>query len=398
MAKISVKNLSKVFGFGAKHALKQYKEGKPRKEILNDTGNAVALFDVSLDVQQGEILVVMGLSGSGKSTFVRCLNRLIDPTAGSIQVDGTDITALSTRELRELRQKNFGMVFQDFALLPHRSVLENTVFGLEIMGVAKAVRHKKGMEALALVGLGGWENSFPHQLSGGMRQRVGLARALAIDPPVLLMDEAFSALDPLIRRDMQDALLGLQSELRKTIVFITHDLDEALKLGDRIVILRAGRVVQTGAPEDILTSPADDYVARFVSSADVTHVLTAERIMKRSEAVAVLGHDGPRAALRAMRTHSITNLFVLDRERKFEGIVNAEDVEQLSSLGRRELEPVVQRDIVTVLPDTPVSELIRIMSNLPYPLAVVNENRRLQGVIVRGLLLGALTETRGKTE
>ena len=281
MAKISVKNLSKVFGFGAKHALKQYKEGKPRKEILNDTGNAVALFDVSLDVQQGEILVVMGLSGSGKSTFVRCLNRLIDPTAGSIHVDGTDITALSTRELRELRQKNFGMVFQDFALLPHRSVLENTVFGLEIMGVAKAVRHKKGMEALALVGLGGWENSFPHQLSGGMRQRVGLARALAIDPPVLLMDEAFSALDPLIRRDMQDALLGLQSELRKTIVFITHDLDEALKLGDRIVILRAGRVVQTGAPEDILTSPADDYVARFVSSADVTHVLTAERIMKR---------------------------------------------------------------------------------------------------------------------
>lgn len=197
---------------------------------------------------------------------------------------------------------------------------------------------------------------------------------------------------------MQDALLGLQSELRKTIVFITHDLDEALKLGDRIVILRAGRVVQTGAPEDILTSPADDYVARFVSSADVTQVLTAERIMKRSEAVAVLGHDGPRAALRAMRTHSITNLFVLDRERKFEGIVNAEDVEQLSSLGRRELEPVVQRDIVTVLPDTPVSELIRIMSNLPYPLAVVNENRRLQGVIVRGLLLGALTETRGKTE
>ena len=317
MAKISVKNLSKVFGFGAKHALKQYKEGKPRKEILNDTGNAVALFDVSLDVQQGEILVVMGLSGSGKSTFVRCLNRLIDPTAGSIHVDGTDITALSTRELRELRQKNFGMVFQDFALLPHRSVLENTVFGLEIMGVAKAVRHKKGMEALALVGLGGWENSFPHQLSGGMRQRVGLARALAIDPPVLLMDEAFSALDPLIRRDMQDALLGLQSELRKTIVFITHDLDEALKLGDRIVILRAGRVVQTGAPEDILTSPADDYVARFVSSADVTHVLTAERIMKRSEAVAVLGHDGLRAALRAMRTHSITNLFVLDRERKF---------------------------------------------------------------------------------
>lgn len=323
MAKISVKNLSKVFGFGAKHALKQYKEGKPRKEILNDTGNAVALFDVSLDVQQGEILVVMGLSGSGKSTFVRCLNRLIDPTAGSIHVDGTDITALSTRELRELRQKNFGMVFQDFALLPHRSVLENTVFGLEIMAWPKRSAIKR--EWRPCPGrLGRWENSFPHQLSGGMRQRVGLARALAIDPPVLLMDEAFSALDPLIRRDMQDALLGLQSELRKTIVFITHDLDEALKLGDRIVILRAGRVVQTGAPEDILTSPADDYVARFVSSADVTHVLTAERIMKRSEAVAVLGHDGPRAALRAMRTHSITNLFVLDRERKFEGIVNAE--------------------------------------------------------------------------
>ena len=266
MAKISVKNLSKVFGFGAKHALKQYKEGKPRKEILNDTGNAVALFDVSLDVQQGEILVVMGLSGSGKSTFVRCLNRLIDPTAGSIHVDGTDITALSTRELRELRQKNFGMVFQDFALLPHRSVLENTVFGLEIMGVAKAVRHKKGMEALALVGLGGWENSFPHQLSGGMRQRVGLARALAIDPPVLLMDEAFSALDPLIRRDMQDALLGLQSELRKTIVFITHDLGVVANVADRVAVLYAGQIVEVGTTEEVFYDPRHPYTWALLSS------------------------------------------------------------------------------------------------------------------------------------
>ena len=237
MAKISVKNLSKVFGFGAKHALKQYKEGKPRKEILNDTGNAVALFDVSLDVQQGEILVVMGLSGSGKSTFVRCLNRLIDPTAGSIHVDGTDITALSTRELRELRQKNFGMVFQDFALLPHRSVLENTVFGLEIMGVAKAVRHKKGMEALALVGLGGWENSFPHQLSGGMRQRAGIARTLAMNPKVILMDEPFSAVDHLTKCTLQEELINIRQAENKTVLFVTHDINEAVFLADRVVLL-----------------------------------------------------------------------------------------------------------------------------------------------------------------
>ena len=239
MAKISVKNLSKVFGFGAKHALKQYKEGKPRKEILNDTGNAVALFDVSLDVQQGEILVVMGLSGSGKSTFVRCLNRLIDPTAGSIHVDGTDITALSTRELRELRQKNFGMVFQDFALLPHRSVLENTVFGLEIMGVAKAVRHKKGMEALALVGLGGWENSFPHQLSGGERRRLNLLRVLMESPNVLILDEPTNNLDI----QSIEIITSMVRAYRGTILLISHDAYFIRELGiHQIITTFAGRL------------------------------------------------------------------------------------------------------------------------------------------------------------
>lgn len=392
MAKISIQNVSKVFGPHPKQALDLAAKGVSRADILRKTRTTVALFDISLDITDSELLVIMGLSGSGKSTLLRCLNGLIMPTSGRILVDGEDITTMNDQKLRHVRQRCFGMVFQNFALFPHRTVLQNTAFGLEVMGVPKADRLKKSEEMLERVGLAQWKNSLPGQLSGGMKQRVGLARALALEPEILLMDEAFSALDPLIRQEMQDELLSLQDDIQKTIVFITHDLNEAFKIGDRIVLLQDGVIVQTGTPENILQAPANEHVARFVASADASQVLTAASVMKRSEDVAVLGLDGPRAALRKMRVHSIASLFVLDRHRRFVGIINAADAKQMITEDRHDLAEIVIRDIITVSPDTSITEIVPLMADLPYPLAVVDERRRLLGVIVRGLLLGSLVE------
>jgi len=265
MTKIEVKNLIKVYGSHTNKALELLQKGSTKEQILAKTGQTVAVNNVSLSVQSGETFVIMGLSGCGKSTILRCLNRLIDPTSGSVILDDKDITQLKSSELRKIRQTKMAMVFQQFALLPHRTVLQNTVYGLEVQGVPKEERENKAKKTLALVGLAGWENSYPDNLSGGMKQRVGLARALTNDPDILLMDEAFSALDPLIREEMQDELLNLQNKMNKTIVFITHDLSEALKLGDHIAFLRDGSLVQVGTPEEITEQPADDYVAKFVN-------------------------------------------------------------------------------------------------------------------------------------
>ena len=392
MAKISIQNISKVFGPQPDHALELAAQGASRADILRKTRTTVALRGISLDITDSELLVIMGLSGSGKSTLLRCLNGLIMPSTGRILVDDADITTMNAKGLRHVRQRCFGMVFQNFALFPHRTVLQNTAFGLEVMGVSEAQRLKKSEEMLERVGLTQWKNSYPGELSGGMKQRVGLARALALEPEVLLMDEAFGALDPLIRQEMQDELLLLQEDIQKTIVFITHDLNEAFRLGDRIVLLQDGAVVQTGTPEEILQAPANEYVARFVASADASQVLTAASVMKRSEDTAVLGLDGPRAVLRKMRVHSIASLFVLDRHRRFVGILNADEAETMISKGRSDISEIIHTDIVTVTPDTPVTELVPLMAELPYPLAVVDSRQRLQGVIVRGLLLGALVE------
>ncbi len=398
MEKIKIRNLTKVFGPSPAKALRLLSEGKGKDEIFKKTHHAVGINQASFDVGVGEVVVIMGLSGSGKSTLLRCLNRLIEPTAGSIQVDGQEITSLNPKELRHLRQKSFGMVFQNFALFPHRNVVENVEYGLEIMGVDKAKRKDKAMSVLERVGLVGWENSMPSKLSGGMQQRVGLARALALDPDILLMDEAFSALDPLIRSDMQDELLRLQDELKKTIVFVSHDLDEALKIGDRIVLMRDGQVVQVGSPEEILTNPADDYVSRFVADVDMSRVLTAESVMKRSEAVAFLGIDGPRTALRKMRHHAIASLFVLDRDKKILGLISAKDTAALVERKGSDLTSILQKDFSTVAMDTPASELIPLVADIPHPLAVVDEKQKLRGVIVRGLLLGALAEKGGNAD
>ena len=392
MAKIEIRSVSKVFGEHPSTALSMVKKGKTKAEILRKTGCALAVNNVSLDVCEGEIVVLMGLSGSGKSTLLRCVNRLIEPNKGSIFVDGEDVLRLSQKELRHLRQRKFGMVFQNFALFPHRTVLQNTEFGLEVMGVAEKERRDMAMRTLETVGLKGWVDKYPAQLSGGMQQRVGLARAMALDPDILLMDEAFSALDPLIRREMQHELARLQEEMKKTVIFVSHDLDEALAIGDRIVLMRDGAVIQVGSPEEILTSPADDYVSRFVADADMARVLTAGSVMKRSEALAVLGVDGPRTALRKMRHNGIAYLFVIDRGQRLQGLVSVESVSELLAKGERDFESILVRDIKTVDLDTPATELIPLMAGLPYPLAVTDHKNRFAGVIIRGTLLGALAE------
>jgi glycine betaine/proline transport system ATP-binding protein len=390
--KIQIKNVSKVFGDHPERAIDLLNEGYTKDEIMEKTKLAVGVAQATFDVYEGEIVVVMGLSGSGKSTLVRCINRLIEPTAGEIIIDGTNVLDLDEKELRKFRQKYFGMVFQHFALFPHWSVLRNTSYGLEIQGVDKAEREEKAMRALELVGLKGWEENLPSQLSGGMQQRVGLARALALDPEVLLMDEAFSALDPLIRSDMQDELINLQEKMKKTILFISHDLDEALKLGDRIVLMKDGAIVQIGTPEEILTNPADDYVRKFVEDVDSSKVLTAESVMKKSEAVAYLKSDGPRSALRKMRRNNLASLFVVDDKHKVVGILNVRDVARNVNKGKDVISDIIDKEITQVHLDTPAHDFFNLMENSKYPLAVVDDEKHLKGVIVRGSLISMLSK------
>ena len=312
MQKIRIEKLSKIFGPHPEKALRLLDQGADNADIRK-TGHAVGVADVTFDVEEGELLVIMGLSGSGKSTLLRCLNRLNSSSRGSIFIDGEDITRFDREKLLDLRRRKISMVFQHFALFPQRSVADNAAYGLEVQGIAPAERRARAVEALELVGLKGWEDSLPSQLSGGMQQRVGLARALAVKSDILLMDEAFSALDPLIRRDMQQELASLQRRMKKTIVFITHDLDEALQIGDRIVLMKDGRVVQIGTPEEILNKPADAYVERFVENVDMSRVLTARSVMGRARELA-FPQDGPRTVLRKMTEGSDTSMLVVERD------------------------------------------------------------------------------------
>ena len=285
MSKIEINNVYKIFGRNPKSVLPMVKEGSSKEEILEKTGHTVGLDNVSMKIEEGEIFVCMGLSGSGKSTLIRHLNRLIDPTEGEILVEGTDVMTLSQQKLIDFRRHKMSMVFQRFGLFPHKTVIQNVGYGLEIQGITDEERKKICMNKIEAVGLSGFENQYPNQLSGGMQQRVGLARALATDTDIMLMDEAFSALDPLIRSDMQKQLIDLQSHLKKTIVFITHDLDESLRLGDHIGILNAGKLVQVGTPEEIIMNPADDYVKAFVKDVNRAKVIKAKIIMKKPNEV-----------------------------------------------------------------------------------------------------------------
>ena len=396
MVKVKIKNLYKIFGKQPERAIKLLEEGKTKEEILKRTNQVVGLVDVSLSINAGEIFVVMGLSGSGKSTLVRCLNRLIEPTKGEILIDGKNIVEMSYKQLLEVRRKKMSMVFQSFALLPHLTVMDNVAYGLKIQGVPRDQRVEKAKQTLNTVGLQGWEDSYPQQLSGGMQQRVGLARALANDPDILLMDEAFSALDPLIRGDMQDELMDLQSKMNKTIIFITHDLDEALKLGDRIALMKDGRIVQIGTSEEILQSPATSYVERFVENVDRAKVLTAESVMKKPKPVVYL-KDGPRFALRKMKEHGISSIFVVDQGKKVKGLLIAERAAQAIKDGSKRLGGYLETDYAKVPPNMIVSDIFKLMDR-GLPVAVTSQEDQLLGIIVRGAIIQGLAGEVGNNE
>ncbi|WP_062517832.1 quaternary amine ABC transporter ATP-binding protein [Demequina gelatinilytica] len=379
--------LYKVFGRHADEAVIALHRGTPRDEL--GAGTTAAVIDASFEVRRGEIFVVMGLSGSGKSTLIRMLNGLHEATAGTVEVGGESITDVSPKRLREIRRKRVSMVFQHFALLPHRTVIDNVAYGLEIQGMPLDQRIAKARQVTEIVGLKGWEEKHPSELSGGMQQRVGLARALAADTDVLLMDEAFSALDPLIRREMQDQLLELQAELGKTIIFITHDLNEAMYIGDRIAVMRDGRIVQIGSPEDILTNPANDYVEQFVQDVDRTKVLTAESVMRKPRAVVHVG-AGPRAALTLMRDEQLAGAYVVNKDRTIVGWVRDRDVFDLVRRGVKDLSTVIQSDHGAVANDTALADLFIPSLEAALPLGVLDSRERLVGVIPRVTLLAAL--------
>ncbi|MBO7745747.1 glycine betaine/L-proline ABC transporter ATP-binding protein [Paenibacillus sp. MWE-103] len=387
MSIIEARSLTKVFGSDPDKALQLLQQGWTKERILKDTKQTVGVNRASFSIEAGQIFVIMGLSGSGKSTLLRLLNRLIEPTDGQILFQGKDIVGMSPNELREFRRKRMGMVFQKFALFPHRTVLQNVEYGLEIQGIAKSTRKQMARQSLELVGLGGWEDSYPDALSGGMQQRVGLARGLANDPDILLMDEAFSALDPLIRKDMQDELLQLQSSMHKTIVFITHDLDEALRIGDRIALMKDGSIVQIGTPEEILMKPADPYVEKFIEDVDLSKVLTAAHVMRRPETIML--ERGPRVALQLMREQGVSSLYVTDKGKRLLGVITAEGASAALKEGLA-LDDVLIPETPIVAPDTVLNELFEPMAATHLPLAVTDGANRLLGIVIRGAVFAAL--------
>jgi len=396
--KIRVENVYKVFGPNPKRALKMLKDGSDKATIHDKTGMTVGVTDANFEIYTGEIFVLMGLSGSGKSTMVRMLNRLIEPTAGHVFVNNQDVTIMSDQELVSMRRQHMGMVFQSFALMPHMSVLDNAAFGLELGGMDKKTRSERAMKALAQVGLEGYESSMPKELSGGMQQRVGLARGLAVNPDVLLMDEAFSALDPLIRTEMQDELLNLQAKEKRTIVFISHDLDEAMRIGDRIGIMEGGRVVQVGTPEDILQNPADDYVRAFFRGVDPTGILSVGDIARDTQ-VTVIRHpgEGPRAALQRLISHDRDYGYVLDAERRFLGIVSTDSLKQhIDGGGGKDLSPAFLPDTETVKAEASMQDVLPEVTSHPWPVPVLDDGGKYIGAISKNVFLRTLQ--RGQEE
>lgn len=384
---VKAEHLYKAFGRRPNEIVKKLEAGASRADLA--AFGTAAVIDASFEVKTGEIFVVMGLSGSGKSTLIRMLNGLHEATSGTVTVGGVPITGVPAAQLRDVRRTKISMVFQHFALLPHRTVIDNVAYGLEVQGVPRSERLERARTIIRLVGLDGWADSLPSELSGGMQQRVGLGRALAADTDVLLMDEAFSALDPLIRREMQEQLRELQAELGKTIIFITHDLNEAMFLGDRIAVMRDGRIVQIGTPDEILTDPANDYVAQFVQDVDRARVLTASGVMEPAKSV-VSASAGPRAALRTMRDLQTSAAFVVGTGRKLIGVVHDKDVMRQVKAGETDLGRIVRNDVATIEPDAHLSDLFELSVESPLPVAVVDDKQRLLGVIPRVTLLAAL--------
>ncbi|WP_017186049.1 quaternary amine ABC transporter ATP-binding protein [Alkalibacillus haloalkaliphilus] len=391
--KMKLNNVSKIFGPKPKSAIPLVEQGKSKDDILAETGNTVGVYNANLEIKEGELFVIMGLSGSGKSTLIRCLNLLNKPTTGSIEVDGEDVVKFKGEKLKHYRQKKIAMVFQHFGLFSHRTVLGNVEYGLEIRGVPIEERRKVARENLESVGLKGWEDKYPDELSGGMQQRVGLARALANDPDILLMDEPFSALDPLIRREMQLELLDLQERLQKTIIFITHDINEAFKIGDRVAVMKDGKVVQTGTPEAILEEPANDYISEFIKDIDRSKIIQAENVMMRPNAVVSL-KDGLNVAVREMEANGLSSVFVTDRSRKLQGIVTIDDAIQ-GIKEKSSLEDVMVRQVESVTKEAYLEEIIPKAVETKYPIAVVNDEQRLEGIILRVHVLSSLISEDG---
>ena len=391
MNKLEVKHLTKIFGKRQKQALEMVQQAKSKTEILEKTGATVGVYDVNFEVQTGEIFVIMGLSGSGKSTLIRLLNRLIDPTSGDIYIDGQDVAKMNEEELRDVRRHKLNMVFQNFGLFPHRTILENTEFGLEVRGVDKEERTRLAEQALDNAGLLSFKDQYPDQLSGGMQQRVGLARALANNPDILLMDEAFSALDPLIRREMQDELLDLQAEHERTIIFITHDLNEALRIGDRIAIMADGQIMQIGTGEEILTNPANDFVREFVEDVDRSKVLTAQNIMT-TPLTPNIDTDGPTVALNRMKKEEVSMLLAVDRKRQLKGSLTAEAARDARKQ-HQALAEVIDKNVRKVTQETLITDIFPLIYDSPAPLAVVDDKDKLVGVIIKGRVIEALANT-----
>jgi glycine betaine/proline transport system ATP-binding protein len=384
--KVKVEHVYKVFGPSPDEAVRLLEQGADKDTILRETGNAVGVADASFEVEQGQIFMVMGLSGSGKSTLIRCINRLIYPTSGKVYIDDEDVIALEDDRLRELRRTKMAMVFQHFALFPHKTVLENVEYGLKVRGVSPEARRQRALETLLAVGLEGWGDRYPENLSGGMQQRVGLARALATDPEILLMDEAFSALDPLIRREMQDDLLELQRNLQKTIVFITHDLNEALKMGDRVAVMKEGRFVQIGTPEEIVAGPADKYVAAFTQDVDRGRVFTVSSIMRGVDTL-VQGHDSVRTAMFRMRASGRNTFYVVQPHPHHQqclggvvGVASSQDIAKAVREGVRDLSQIIRTDVPKAAPSTSLVDIYSMFS-AGLPVAVVDDQDCLYGEV-----------------
>lgn len=393
---VEVDGLWKIFGNNPEAVLQSEETQTAAKErILEETGNVVAVRNVSFQVNKGELFVIMGLSGSGKSTLIRCVLRLIEPTAGKLVIEGEDICTYNEEKLMNLRRHTTGMIFQHFGLFPHRTVIENAAYGLKVRGIKKEERYKRAKEVLERVGLKGWENYLPSALSGGMQQRVGIARALANDPDILLMDEPFSGLDPLIRRQMQDEFISLQSEMHKTILFVTHDLDEALKLGDHIAIMKDGEIIQIGTPEEVITEPSNGYVRAFVQDASPAKVVTASSIMEEPEVI-LYEWQSPKVAMHLLRTKRIDEAFLVNRGGKLLGLVTTDRLIELFRQGGKSLKEAIEPDFIKCTGDTVLEDLFAMAASTGSPIAVVDENNVFQGELYSSTILVSMVQE--KTE
>ena len=385
---LSVKGVSKLYGSEKNKAIEMKKKGIDKDEIYKKTGVTVALWDVNLEIKRGEIFVIIGLSGSGKSTLIRCFNMLNKPSRGEILFEGKNIGKFNKKELNEYRRNKISMVFQQFGLMSHRNILGNVEYGLEVKGTTRDERHKKAKDMISMVGLEGYEDEPISSLSGGMKQRVGIARALANDPEILLMDEPFSALDPLVKKDMQFELLSIQRKLDKTIIFITHDINEAFKLGDRVAIMKDGQVIQIDTPEGMSTNPATDYVRQFIDSADKTQVISVRNLMITPNSI-VRMKDTLSYAINMMRSNGVSSAYVVAEKMKLQGILTIEDAIKANKENQT-IADVLIRDIMTTTPDTLLNDVLPMAAEAKFPIAVIDEEGAIKGIITKAQVLSSI--------